>query len=417
MITGIGFLGAGTIIKHGINIKGLTTAASLWVVAAVGVVVGAGEYGLGVVATAIVLLSLWPVRKLADAVGLRAEPLATASSSSSTRREASPPSSRASRRSAEMFASARVTEEDEIRRLELVLRPARRGSRAPHRRGRVVAGRSQRCDRALTGRSRFAGPNRETMSAHESRLRALRPRDRRRRRLCGRRRAPRRMRRFLEENGLSVFFATFFAVSLTAQSFAGQRNYERGAARARRRLGVLVGVRHLRRVLGRRDGELAVGVPPVHGLHRRDRLARPEGLERVEAARGHRPRDGRAAEGGGARHCSIARAGPSVGGFRRRVYENSLLLAMGLVFLATWLAQSLNNWRTFNDEQRQHAEATVSWGRYLLDPDFWEKTLQNWQSEFLAVGVMVVFTIYLRQRGSPESKPVGAPHDETATSG
>jgi hypothetical protein len=90
---------------------------------------------------------------------------------------------------------------------------------------------------------------------------------------------------------------------------------------------------------------------------------------------------------------------------------------MSTIFFASWLAQSLNNWRTFNDEQLEHDERTVSWGRYLVDPDFWEKTLQNWQSEFLAVGVMVVFTIYLRQRGSPESKPVGAPHDETASSG
>ena len=101
----------------------------------------------------------------------------------------------------------------------------------------------------------------------------------------------------------------------------------------------------------------------------------------------------------------------------KRLYENSLLIAMTAIFFATWFAQSLNNWRVFNDEQREHSEAAVSWGRYLLDPDFWEKTLQNWQSEFLAVGVMVVFTIYLRQRGSPESKPVGAPHDETGTSG
>ncbi len=43
--------------------------------------------------------------------------------------------------------------------------------------------------------------------------------------------------------------------------------------------------------------------------------------------------------------------------------------------------------------------------------------MQNWQSEFLAIGVMVIFTVYLRQRGSPESKPVGAPHHETASSG
>jgi hypothetical protein len=106
-----------------------------------------------------------------------------------------------------------------------------------------------------------------------------------------------------------------------------------------------------------------------------------------------------------------------VGGLRQRAYENSLLLVMGSIFLASWFAQSLNNWRQFNEELREHDETTISWGRYLVDPDFWERTLQNWQSEFLAVGTMVVFTIYLRQRGSPESKPVGAPHDETASSG
>ena len=75
---------------------------------------------------------------------------------------------------------------------------------------------------------------------------------------------------------------------------------------------------------------------------------------------------------------------------------------MTLIFFATWFGQSLNNWRVFNAEQATHDAPPVSWGRYLLDPDFWEKTLQNWQSEFLAVGTMVVFTIYLRQRGSPE---------------
>ena len=64
-----------------------------------------------------------------------------------------------------------------------------------------------------------------------------------------------------------------------------------------------------------------------------------------------------------------------------------------------------------------HDQATVSWTGYLTEGSFWEETLQNWQSEFLAVGTMAVFTIYLRQRGSPESKPVGAAHDETGSSG
>jgi dipeptide/tripeptide permease len=102
---------------------------------------------------------------------------------------------------------------------------------------------------------------------------------------------------------------------------------------------------------------------------------------------------------------------------RTRIYENSLLLVMTLIFFATWFAQSLNNWRVFNDERQSHDLDPIALGNYLVNADFWEKTLQNWQSEFLAVGTMVVFTIYLRQRGSPESKPVGAPHDETGSSG
>jgi len=103
--------------------------------------------------------------------------------------------------------------------------------------------------------------------------------------------------------------------------------------------------------------------------------------------------------------------------WRFHLFANSFVIVMGLIFLATWLAQSWTSWTVFNDEQVTHGEATVSWGRYLVSSDFWERSLQNWQSEFLAVGTMVVLTIYLRQRGSPESKPVGAPHAETGSSG
>ena len=120
VITGIGFLGAGTIIKHGTNIKGLTTAASLWVVAAIGVAVGAGDYALGVFATVIVLVSLWPLRVIANAVGIRA---------SRTHRlevELEPQGSVASviaqlEAQGAKTASAKVTEEEDVRRLELVV--------------------------------------------------------------------------------------------------------------------------------------------------------------------------------------------------------------------------------------------------------------------------------------------------------
>jgi hypothetical protein len=106
-----------------------------------------------------------------------------------------------------------------------------------------------------------------------------------------------------------------------------------------------------------------------------------------------------------------------VGGLRTAIYSNSLLIVMGLIFLGSWFAQSVTGWSDYNEEQVEHDQAEVSWLGYLGSARFWESTLQNWQSEFLAVGSMAVLTIYLRQRGSPESKPVGAAHDATDVEG
>jgi len=102
-----------------------------------------------------------------------------------------------------------------------------------------------------------------------------------------------------------------------------------------------------------------------------------------------------------------------VAGLPRFLYGNSLLLAMTFCFLGSWLCQSVNGWRAYNHQQLEHMEPKITWGEYWGNADFWDRSLQNWQSEFLAIGCMAVFTIYLRQRGSPESKPVGAPHDAT----
>ena len=106
-----------------------------------------------------------------------------------------------------------------------------------------------------------------------------------------------------------------------------------------------------------------------------------------------------------------------VGGIRRTIYENSLLLVMGATWIASWFAQSVTGVTEYNSERLGHQQDAVSWGEYLTRPEFWEKTLQNWQSEFLAVGSMAILAVYLRQRGSPESKPVGAPHDATGVEG
>ncbi|MDH6182131.1 hypothetical protein M2152_002313 [Microbacteriaceae bacterium SG_E_30_P1] len=105
------------------------------------------------------------------------------------------------------------------------------------------------------------------------------------------------------------------------------------------------------------------------------------------------------------------------GGWRTVLYSNSLLIVMGLIFLLSWWTQSVAGTVVFNEEQLDHGLPTVSWGEYIASADFWNRTLQNWQSEFLAVGCMVAFSIYLRQRGSSESKPVGTPHHTAAVEG
>ena len=105
------------------------------------------------------------------------------------------------------------------------------------------------------------------------------------------------------------------------------------------------------------------------------------------------------------------------GGFRLALYSRSLGIVMGVIFAFSWLAQSIAGRSAFNEQQLSHLQDPVSWAAYVVSSDFWNRTLQNWQSEFLAVGSMVVLAIYLRQRGSPESKPVGTPHTATGVEG
>jgi hypothetical protein len=104
-------------------------------------------------------------------------------------------------------------------------------------------------------------------------------------------------------------------------------------------------------------------------------------------------------------------------GLKLWLYSNSLLIVMGLIWLGSWFAHSVTGWSTYNAQQIEHEDEPLSWIEYLGSADFWQTTLQNWQSEFLAVGSMAVLAIYLRQRGSPESKPVGAPHEATGVQG
>jgi hypothetical protein len=106
-----------------------------------------------------------------------------------------------------------------------------------------------------------------------------------------------------------------------------------------------------------------------------------------------------------------------VGGWRTAVYSNSLVLVMTAIWLGSWVAQLVTGRVEYNAQQLDHHEAPLDLLQYAGTADFWNRTLQNWQSEFLAVASMVVFSIWLRQRGSSQSKPVGEPHTATGAEG
>lgn len=101
------------------------------------------------------------------------------------------------------------------------------------------------------------------------------------------------------------------------------------------------------------------------------------------------------------------------GGLILKLYENSLGLALLALFLLSFALHAIGGASAYSQEQIAHGASSVSVLEYLGTSRFWFESFQNWQSEFLAIGAMVVLSVYLRQRGSPESKPVAAPHGES----
>ncbi len=101
------------------------------------------------------------------------------------------------------------------------------------------------------------------------------------------------------------------------------------------------------------------------------------------------------------------------GGWVLKVYENSLGLALVALFLLSWVGHLIGGWKDFSHEQQLHGDSPTGLTAYLGSSRFWFESFQNWQSEFLSIAAMVWLAVYLRQRYSPESKPVHAPHDET----
>ena len=102
------------------------------------------------------------------------------------------------------------------------------------------------------------------------------------------------------------------------------------------------------------------------------------------------------------------------GGLALLLYENSLSLAFALLFVASFALHGTTGAVHYNEQRIEHGERPVSVATYMFSSQFWFESFQNWQSEFLSLAGMVTLTIFLRQRGSPESKPVDSPTWETA---
>jgi hypothetical protein len=220
-----------------------------------------------------------------------------------------------------------------------------------------------------------------------------------------------RAKRFLRENSLSLFFLVIFVAALVGQAIAGHSLYnQEQAAHGESTVGIWTYVTSSsfgQAVMENWQSEYLqfalFALATVWLLQR----GSPESKE-LHKAGTESEADQKVGEHANERSPLWAR----VGGLRTAVYSNSLIIIMAIVFAGSWFAQSVTGWTDFNQEQQSHGEPGVSWLSYIGSSTFWESTFQNWQSEFLAVGSFAVLTIFLRQRGSPESKPVGAPTDD-----
>jgi hypothetical protein len=224
------------------------------------------------------------------------------------------------------------------------------------------------------------------------------------------------MRRFVRENSLSLFFGVIFLAALAGQALTGLAQYNQQQTTdglATVSLGrYLTSASFAVDVAENWQSEylqfLLYILATVWFLQKGSPESKPLDAAGVESD--EQQKVGRYADD--ASPALARRGGPLT-----TLYSSSLGLVMGAIFFASWAAQSIAGRVAYDEERLAQLQAPVSWAGYLGTPDFWNRTLQNWQSEFLAVGSMAVLSIYLRQRGSPESKPVGSAHTSTGVDG
>ena len=224
------------------------------------------------------------------------------------------------------------------------------------------------------------------------------------------------LRRTLEENALSLTFGTLFLGSLVGHAWAGwaQFNNQQHA------LGLgkislaeyLVSAGFAVDVVENWQSEylqfLLFIVIGVWLVQKGSTESKPPGEEGLESDKKQKL---------GEHTQSDSPDWAKAGGWRTWTLSWSLTLVMGAIFLASWGTQWVAGWAAFNETRLQNLQDPLTLADYLTNADFWSRTMQNWQSEFLAVGSMAIFTVFLRQRGSTQSKPVGEPHARTGAEG
>lgn len=217
------------------------------------------------------------------------------------------------------------------------------------------------------------------------------------------------MGRFFKDNGLTIVLMALFAISIVGQWLTGwaveNESLHRHGEAALSPLAYLTDASFISTVFENWESEFlqmsAYVVLTAMLVQRGSSESKdPDAPSRNEML-------GRAAKQPDAP--SALRAGPAI----RWLYARSLGLALFSLFLLSFLLHWLGSARASAEEAAQHGERALSTLEYLGDPQLWFESFQNWQSEFLSTAVLVVLSIFLRQKGSPESKPVGAPHGQT----
>jgi uncharacterized protein DUF6766 len=218
------------------------------------------------------------------------------------------------------------------------------------------------------------------------------------------------VRRFLRHNGLSLVLAGLFILFWVGQSVAGQRYYNQERAEHGQQpvsmAEYLVSGEFLEATTENWESEflqMAAYVLLTCFLYQRGSAESKKigGAEAVDRD----PRQSRDKPGA---PWPVRR-----GGWALRLYSNSLSLALVLLFMGSFVLHAISGTSARNEDELAHGGLPMSVLEYASGSQFWFESFQNWQSEFLAIAAMVVLSIFLRQRGSPESKPVDAPHDET----